>query len=113
MKWLNQLRELFTRATTVKHPDDLSLDEQWAGIERHLAQENASEQKRLESQYPDGFFKLVGTRGNTELAHWCKSCKQLTVMEQGKFAVHCSGRKREKRPKGWRVLFLQQAFHKF
>lgn len=109
MKWFDNLKELFTRATTVKHPLDLSVDQQWANIERHIAQENASEKQRLENQYPAGWFKLIGQRGGVELAHWCPSCKQLTT---GKTAIHCSGRKRESRPEGWRTLFCSTAFYR-
>lgn len=111
MKFLNELKKAYKRATTIaKHPIDLTLDDQWARIEKHLAQENASEQHRLENQYPAGWFRLVGRRGNVELAHYCPKCKQLS---QGKVALHCSGQKREERPEGWRLLLAKPATARF
>jgi hypothetical protein len=108
MKLFDDLKAAYKRATALpKHPADLTVDEQWARMERHIQLENMSEQKRLESQYPVGWFRLIGTRGHAELAHWCPKCKQLST--GGKEALHCSGQKREKRPEGWRLLFTQSA----
>lgn len=126
MKWLEVVKSFCVRATAVpKNPLDLTLDEQAAAIEQCLDKDaikkksfemayvtgGDAEQKRLENQYPAGWFRLVGTRGNVELAHWCPKCKQLS---QGTVAVHCSGQKREKRPEGWRLaFFMQRAQAKF
>jgi len=111
MKWFGELKSAFQRAAAIpKHPADLTVDEQWARIERHIKQENMSEQRRLESQYPEGWFRMIGTAGHQELAHWCPNCKQLS---QGKEALHCSGQKREKQPEGWRLIFLNRAPARF
>jgi hypothetical protein len=108
MKWFDDLKRAYQRAAALpKHPADLSVDEQWSKIERHIQQENMSEQKRLENQYPTGWFRLVGTAGHAELAHWCPRCKQLST--GGKIVLHCSGQKREKRPEGWRLLLTNQS----
>lgn len=126
MKWLDVVKSFCVRAVAVpKNPLDLTLDEQLAKLEGHIDKDalkkksfemayvvgGDAEQQRLENQYPAGWFRLIGTRGNQELAHWCPDCKQLS---HGPVAVHCSGRVREKRPEGLRLAFtMQRAEAKF
>ena len=108
MKWFDNLKNAYNRASALpKNPADLTVDEQWSKIERHIQQENMSEQRRLENLYPNGWFRLIGTAGHAELAHYCSKCKQLST--GGSIALHCSGQKRETRPEGWRLLLTNQS----
>jgi hypothetical protein len=101
---LKQLKDAILPETP-KVPE--SLDEQYAALERTLAQQQASEGKRLRNQWPAGWFKMMGRQG-FELFHWCPDCKTLS---QGKVAVHCGSRKREQRPEGRiRLALLPKAY---
>ncbi len=105
MKLLTQLANAFRRATEgVKNLADLTVDQQWELVRKHIEQENASYGTQLENLHPHGWFKAVGRSGAQELQHWCPRCKQLST---GATAVHCSGQKRDPRPEGWRLLLLK------
>jgi len=103
----NRLTEAFKRAT--EGPKlDLSIDDQWARIEKHIQQENATHEQKLQSLYTAGWFKLIAPSGAQHLRHYCPRCKTLS---EGPVAIHCG--KREKRPEGWKLLFLDKAPPKF
>src|SRR5215831_19753705 len=107
MMWIKRLTNVFKRvAEGVKNMADLGVDDQWKLIAKHLEQENTSYTKQFERLYLAGWFKMTGNRGGQQLSHCCPRCKQLST---GKAAVHCSGQKRERRPEGWRLLFVKQA----
>jgi Leu/Phe-tRNA-protein transferase len=102
-----RLKNLIRRSTEgVQNAASLTVDQQYERLDARLKKELDAETKRLRSQYPSGWFRMVSFSGSETLSHWCPDCKTLS---QGKTALHCGSRKRDKRPEGWRLRLLPTA----